>query len=141
MPPPFNYSVINPPQLSSVRQQSSIFSQKKTPELQASSIPGRNSPDPSNKMPPQSNKNGIRNIYGCMVDVSKLTLEQGKQNAVILIQNYHELCNKNDPSSMFISPPHIPNIESLYQSTISSLDGGLFGRNQADVNIQQQTKL
>ena len=40
---------------------------------------------------------------------------------------------------MFVSPPPIPNIESLSQSTISSLDSGSFGRNQSDVNIQQQT--
>ena len=55
----------------------------------------------------------------------------------MLLQNYHELCNTNDPSSMFVSPPLIPNIESLSQSTISSLDSGSFGKNQADVNIQQ----
>ena len=40
---------------------------------------------------------------------------------------------------MFLSPPPIPSIESLYQSTISSLDSGSFGTNRADVNIQQQT--
>ena len=40
---------------------------------------------------------------------------------------------------MFISPTPIPNIESLSQSTISSLDSGSFGRNQADVNIKQKT--
>ena len=40
---------------------------------------------------------------------------------------------------MFVSSPHIPNVESLSKSTISSLDSGSFGRNQADVNIQQQT--
>ena len=33
-----------------------------------------------------------------------------------------------------------PNIESLSQSTIPSLDSGSFGRNRSDVNIQQQTK-
>ena len=44
-----------------------------THELQASSIPGRTSPDPSNIMPPPSTNNGSCNIYGCMVDVSKLT--------------------------------------------------------------------
>ena len=38
---------------------------------------------------------------------------------------------------MFVSPPPITNIESLSQSTISSLGSGLFGRNRADVNIQQ----
>ena len=41
---------------------------------------------------------------------------------------------------MFVSPPHIPNIESLSQSTISSLDSVSFVRNQSDLNIQQQTK-
>ena len=43
----------------------------------------------------------------------------------------------NEPSSMFLSPPPIPNIKSLYQSTISSLDSGSFGRNRYDMNIQQ----
>ena len=61
--------------------------------------------------------------------------------AVILLQHYHELCNTNDPSSIFVSPPPIPNIESLSQSTISSLDSGSFVRNKADVNIQQQITL
>ena len=40
---------------------------------------------------------------------------------------------------MFVSPPPIPNIESLSQSTISSLDSGSCDRNRADGNIQQQT--
>ena len=40
---------------------------------------------------------------------------------------------------MFVSSPPIPNIESFSQYTISSLDSGSFGRNQADMNIQQQT--
>ena len=40
---------------------------------------------------------------------------------------------------MFVSPSPIPNIESLSQTTISSLDSGSFGRNRADVNIQQKT--
>ena len=40
---------------------------------------------------------------------------------------------------MFLSPPTIPNIESLYQSTISSLHSGSFGRNRAELNIQQPT--
>ena len=39
---------------------------------------------------------------------------------------------------MFVSPPSIPNIEFLSQSTISSLGSGSFGRNRYDVNIQQQ---
>ena len=78
-------------------------------------------------------------MYGCMVDVSKLTPAQRQQHAVMLIQNYHELCNTNDPSSMFVSPPSIPNIESLSQSNLSSLGSGSFSRNQPDVNIQQQT--
>ena len=74
-----------------------------------------------------------------MVDVSKLTPAQLKQHAIMLLQHYHELCNMNDPLSMFLSPPLTPNIESLSQSIISSLDSGSFGRNQYDVNIQQQT--
>ena len=40
---------------------------------------------------------------------------------------------------MFVPPPPIPNIESLSQTTISSLDSGSFGRNRAGVNIQQAT--
>ena len=57
----------------------------------------------------------------------------------MLLQYYHKLCNTNDPTSMFVSPPPIPNIESLSQSTISSLDSGSFDRNQADGNIKQLT--
>ena len=90
-------------------------------------------------MQPLSTNDGNRNIYGCMVDVSKLTPAQQQQHAVMLLHHYHELCNTNDPSSMFVSPPPIPNIESLSQSTISSLDSGSFDRNQADENIQQKT--
>ena len=40
---------------------------------------------------------------------------------------------------MFVSPPPITNIESLSQSTISSLDSGSFDINRADGNIQQPT--
>ena len=71
--------------------------------------------------------------------MSKLTPEQRQQNDVMLLEHYHELCNMNDPSSTFVSPPLIPNIESFSQSTISSLDSGSFDRNQADGNIQQPT--
>ena len=74
-----------------------------------------------------------------MVDVSKLTPAQRQQHAVMLLKHYHELCNTNDPSSMFVSPPPISNIESLSQSTISSLDSVSFDRNRADGNIQQPT--
>ena len=74
-----------------------------------------------------------------MVDVSKLTPAQQQQHDVMLLQHYPELCNTNEPSSMFVSPPPIPNIESLSQYTISSLYSLSFGRNQADVNIQQLT--
>ena len=76
-----------------------------------------------------------------MVDVSKLTLAQQQQHAAMLLQHYHNLCNTNNPSSMLVSTPPIPNIESLSQSAISSLDSGSFGRNRSDVNIQQQTTL
>ena len=110
-------------------------------ELQASSITGRTSPDPSNTIPPPSADNGSHNIYGYMVDVSKLTPTQQQHHAVILLQNYHDLCITNEPSSMFVSPPPIPNIESLSQFTISSLDSGSFGRNRVDMNIQQPTTL
>ena len=90
-------------------------------------------------MPPLSINDGNRNIYGFMVDVSKLTPAQQQQHAVMLLEHYHELCNTNDPSSTFFSPPHIPNIESLSQSTISSLDSGSFDINRADGNNQQPT--
>ena len=74
-----------------------------------------------------------------MVDVSKLTPAQRKQHGIMLLQNYHDLRNTNDPSSMFVSTPPIPNIESFSQSTISSLVSGSFGRKISDVNIQQRT--
>ena len=90
-------------------------------------------------MPVTSTNNGSCNIYGWMFYESKLTTAQQQQHAVMLLHNYHHLCNTNDPSSMFVSPHPIPSIESLSQSTISSLDSGSFDRNQADMNIQQQT--
>ena len=139
MLPPWNDPIINPTQLSSVCQQSSSSSHNTTHELQASSITGWTPPDLSNTMPPPSTNNGGRNIYGCMVNVSKLTRAQRQKHSVMLLQHYHEFCNTNDTSSMFVSPPPIPNIESLSQSTISSLDSGSCDRNQADGNIQQQT--
>ena len=111
MLPPWNDPFINPTQLSSVRQQPSRSSDNTMHEFQASSIPGRTSPDPSNTMPPLSTNNGSHNIYGCMVDVSKLTPAQRQQHAVMLLEQYHELCKTNEPSSMFLSPPPIPNIE------------------------------
>ena len=135
--PPWNDPFINPTQLSSVCQKSSSSSPNTTHELQASSIPGQTSPDPSNTMPPPSTNDGSRNIYGYMVDVSKLTPAQRQQHAVMLIEHYPELCNTNDLSSMFVSPPPIPNIESFSQSTISSLDSGSFDRILADRNIKQ----
>ena len=98
VPHPLNDSVINIPQLYLVCQQSYISSQNITPESQASSIPGRTSPDPSNTMPLPSTNNESLNIYECMVDVSKLTPLQQQQYALLLLQNYHELCNMNDPS-------------------------------------------
>ena len=82
MPPSLNDSVINPHRLSSVCQQSSSSSQNTTPELQAYSIHGQILPDQSNNTPPMSTKNGGRNIYGCMVDVSELTHEQLQHHAV-----------------------------------------------------------
>ena len=71
----------------------------------------------------------------------KLTPAQQQQHAVMLLEHYHELCNMNDPSSMFVSPLPIPNIESFSQSIISSLDSGSFDRNRADGNNQQPTSL
>ena len=97
VPTPLNDSVINPPQLHFVCKQSSSYSQNKMPDSQASSIPGRNSADLSNTMPLSSTKNGSRNIYGCMVDASKLTSEKRQKHDVMLLHNYHELCNTDDP--------------------------------------------
>ena len=74
-----------------------------------------------------------------MVDVSKLTPSQQQHHYVMLLQNYQELCNRNEPLLIFVSPPPILNITLLSQSTISSLDSGSFGRNLSDMNIQQQT--
>ena len=74
-----------------------------------------------------------------MVNVSKLTPAQRQKSALMLLQHYYEFCNTNEPSSMFVSPPPIPNIESLSQSTISSLYSGSFDRDRADGNIQQPT--
>ena len=124
VPPPLNDSVINPPQQSSSGQQSSRYSHNTTHELKASSIPGWTLSYPSNIMLLPSTNNGSCNIYGCMVDVSKLTPSPRQQHAVMSLHNYHELCNTNDPSSICVSPPPIPNIGSLSQSTISSLDSG-----------------
>ena len=90
-------------------------------------------------MPPLPTNDGNHNIYGCMVDVSTLTHLQRQPQAVMLLEHYHELCNTNEPSSTFVSPPPIHNIESFSQSTISSLDSGSFDRNRADGNNQQPT--
>ena len=115
---PWNDPFINPTQMSLVRQQPSSSSPNTMHELQASSILGPTSSYPSNTMPPLSTNNESRNIYGCMVDLSKLTPTQRQQHAAMLIHHYHALCNTNDPSLMFVSPPTIPNIDSLSQSTI-----------------------
>ena len=108
--PPLNYSVINPHQMSLVCQQSFSSSQNTTPESQAYLIPGLTSADPSNTMPPFSTKNGRRDIYGCMVDVYKLTPSQRKQHSILLLQYYQKLCNRNNPSSIFVSLPPITKI-------------------------------
>ena len=76
VPPPFNDSVINSTQMSLVLQQSYSSSHNTTHELQASSIPGRNSLDPPNTMPLPSTNNVSRNIYGFMLDMFKLTPAQ-----------------------------------------------------------------
>ena len=90
-------------------------------------------------MLPPSTKNGSFNIYRYMVGLSKLTPAKRKKHAILLLHNYHNLCNTNVPSSMLVSPPSIPNIESLSRLTISSLGSGSFGRNRYVVNIRQQT--
>ena len=90
-------------------------------------------------MPLPSTNDGSHNIYGYMVDVFKLTPAQQQQHDIMLLEHYHKLCNTNDPSSTFVSPPPITNIESISQSTIPSIDSGSFDRNRADGNIQQPT--
>ena len=50
-----------------------------------------------------------------------------------------QVCNTNDPSSMFVSSPPIPNIESLSQYNISSLHSGSFSSNRSGANIKQPT--
>ena len=60
--PPWNYLFIKPTQLSLVRQKSSSSSPNTTHDLQASSIPGRNSPYPSNTMPPPPTNDGNARI-------------------------------------------------------------------------------
>ena len=42
---------------------------------------------------------------------------------------------------MLVSQPPIPNVESLFLSTISPLGSDSFGRNRSEMNIQQRTKL
>ena len=103
VPPPLNDSVINTTQLSSGFKKSSRSSHNKTNELQASSILRQTSPDSSNTMPSLSTNNRSCNIYGCMVDMSKFIPAKRQKHAVMLLQHYHELCNMNVPSSMFVS--------------------------------------
>ena len=67
VPPPLNDSVINTTHLSSVCQQSPRSSYNTTHKLQAYSIPGRNSPDPSNTMPPPSSKNTRLTVSVCVL--------------------------------------------------------------------------
>ena len=74
-----------------------------------------------------------------MVDVYKLKPAQQQEYALMLLENYHDLCNTNDPSSMFVSTPPITNIESFSQLTILPIGSRSFGRDRSDVNIQQQT--
>ena len=74
-----------------------------------------------------------------MIHVSKFTPAQRQQHAVMLLQHYHKLYNTKKPSSIFVSTPNITNIESLSQSTISSMGSESFGRIRADVNIQKRT--
>ena len=105
VPPPLDDLVIISPQLSSVSQKSSRSSYNTTHELQASSITG-----PTYPVPPPSTKNGSHNIYGCIVAVYRLTLEQRQPYAVMLLQYYHELSNTNEPLLMCAYPPPITNI-------------------------------
>ena len=45
------------------------------------------------------------------IDVSKLKPAQRQYHAVMSLHHYHELCNTNDLSPMFVSPPPITNIQ------------------------------
>ena len=60
------------------------------------------------------------------------------QRTVLLRTVLDSTVHDCDPSSTFVSPPPIPNIESFSQSTISSLDRGSFDRNRADVNLKKK---
>eukprot|EP00978_Attheya_sp_CCMP212_P024273 scaffold76016_cov51-Attheya_sp.AAC.2 len=62
------------------------------------------------------------NHYGGIVDVNRLTPSQQEQLDTMIIQQYHAVCNTNEDSSTFVSTPAIPTIESLSQSTVSSLE-------------------
>ena len=121
VPPPFNYPLINPPQMSLVCQQSSSSLHNTTHELQASSIPGRNSPDPSNtchRCPP-------RTKVTIFMDAWLPCLSWHQNNDNIMPYCYFSIITscvtKNEPSSMFVSPPHIPNIEPLSHPTYHHL--------------------
>ena len=62
--------------------------------------------------------------YGGIVDVTRLTSAQREEFDRMIITQYHALCNENEEPSSFVSTPPIPNIDSLSQSTISSLGTG-----------------
>eukprot|EP00978_Attheya_sp_CCMP212_P017891 scaffold48234_cov60-Attheya_sp.AAC.5 len=77
---------------------------------------------PSSAMAPLLSNQGSHNFFGSsMVDVNQLTPLQREQHTTMIIQHYHALCNTNKDSSTFVSPPPIPTIESLSQSTVSSM--------------------
>ena len=122
----------------SCHQESSQTSQE---ESTVDSSRTKTSADSSGKMPTPSANNESHNIYCNIVDVSKLTVEQRQEHAVMLLQHYEELCNTNDPSSMFASPPPLPNIATLSQSTISSLGSGSAGRKRTFTTHEHRTTL
>eukprot|EP00978_Attheya_sp_CCMP212_P001878 scaffold3890_cov33-Attheya_sp.AAC.6 len=62
---------------------------------------------PSSDMAPPLSNQGSHNFYGSMVDVNQLTPLQRKQHTTMIIQHYHALCNTNEDSSTFVSPPPI----------------------------------
>ena len=68
------------------------------------------------------------------VDTGTATIARHTVNSAL-----SRFCNTDNPSSIFVSSPSFPSIESLSKSTISSLGSGSFGRNIYGVNIQQRT--
>eukprot|EP00978_Attheya_sp_CCMP212_P042643 scaffold263509_cov41-Attheya_sp.AAC.1 len=124
--PPLEDSVIHP-QLPSTQQSPSVSFSRTTPQPNTGAMPTRvNGTTPTSHHrdtsvePPLHNRESHNN-YGGIVDVNRLSQSQREQLDTMIIQQYLALCNTNEDSSTFVSPPPIPTIESLSQSTVSSL--------------------